>query len=120
MHHPTGEDPGKARNAAACTQSRGAVFQQLRTRVWGPPLADIRALRRVAGATEHRAVAVVEGRTASGERHDVVDGQVAGRVGGALVARAPVAAFATPSAKHAGAEALPDQRPVRSLAPVGG
>ena len=44
------------------------------------------------------AVADVERRTASGERHDVIDGQVGGRVGGAPEARAPVAVLAAPGA----------------------
>jgi hypothetical protein len=37
----------------------------------------------------------------------VIDGQVAGRMGIALVAGAPVPVLATPGAEHAGAEALP-------------
>ena len=57
----------------------------------------------------------VERRTASGERDDVVDGQVGGSVGGALVARAPVAVLATPGAEDAGAETLPGPRAVESV-----
>jgi hypothetical protein len=55
-----------------------------------------RTLRRVERAAEHRGVADVERGTASGERHDVIDGQVPGWVGVALVAGAPVAVLATP------------------------
>ena len=60
-----------------------------------------RALRRVARAAEHGGVDDVERRTASGERHDVIDGQVGGRVGGTLVARAPVAVLTAPGTEHA-------------------
>ena len=74
-----------------------------------------RTLRRVARAAQHRGVGDVERRTASGERHDVIDGQVARRVGGALVARAPVAVLATPGAEHAGAETLPGTRAVQGV-----
>jgi hypothetical protein len=37
----------------------------------------------------------------------VIDGQVGGRVGGTLVARAPVALPPTPGAEHTGTEPLP-------------
>ena len=60
----------------------------------------------------------VERRTASGERHDVIDGQVGGSVGGTLVARAPVAVLATPGAEHAGAESLPGPRAVQGVVPA--
>ena len=74
-----------------------------------------RTLRRVARATQHLRVGNVERRTASGERHDVVDGQVGGSVGGALVARAPVAVLATPGPQHPGAEPLPGPRAVQGV-----
>ncbi len=73
------------------------------------------ALARVARAAQHRRVGDVERRTAGGERHDVVDGQVACSVGGAAVARAPVAVLATPGAKHPGAEPLPGPRAVEGV-----
>jgi hypothetical protein len=65
-----------------------------------------RTLRRVARAAQHGGVADVERRTAGRERHDVIE---------ALVARAPVAALATPDAKHAGAEPLPGRRAVQGV-----
>ena len=77
-----------------------------------------RTLRRVARAAQHGGVGDVERRTASGERHDVIDGQVGGWVGGALVARAPVAVLATPGAEHAGAEPLPGPRAVQGVVPA--
>jgi hypothetical protein len=74
-----------------------------------------RALRGVARAAEHGGVADVEPRTATGERHNVVDGQVRGSVGRTLVARAPVPALATPGTEHAGAETLPGPRAVQGV-----
>src|SRR5664280_1005099 len=84
------------RNPAAWAQLGGAVFQERRTRVWGPPVAVSSPLRRVAGPAEDGAVADVAGRAACGKRHDVVDGQVTGGMGGALVARAPMPVLAPP------------------------
>ncbi len=72
-------------------------------------------LRRVARPTEHSAVGDVERSTARCERHDVIDGQVARRVGVTLVARAPIAMLAAPGAEHAGAEALPCPRAVHGV-----
>jgi hypothetical protein len=74
-----------------------------------------RTLRRVAGGTQHRGVADIERRTASGERHDVIDGQVAGWVRRTVVARTPVAVFATPGAEDASAESLPGLRAVKGV-----
>ena len=48
----------------------------------------------------------------------MVDGQVGGGVGVALVARAPVTVLATPGAEHAGAEALPGSRAVQGVVPA--
>ncbi len=45
----------------------------------------------------------------------MINGQIGGRVGGALVARAPVAVLATPDAEHAGAESLPGPRAVQGV-----
>ncbi len=72
----------------------------------------------VAAPPEHGAVADVERRAARGQRHDVIDGQVARRVGVALVARAPVPMLATPGAEHSGAEALPCPRAVQGVVPA--
>jgi len=77
-----------------------------------------RTLGGVAGAAQHRGVADVERRTASGERHDVIDGQTGGGMGGARVARAPVAVLATPGTEHAGAETLPGPRAVQGVVPA--
>lgn len=77
-----------------------------------------RTLRRVARAAQHRGVADVEQRAASGERDDVVDGQVPRRVGGTLVPRAPVPVLAAPGAEHAGAESLPGPRAVEVVVPA--
>lgn len=49
---------------------------------------------------------------------DVVDGQVRGSVGGALVARAPVAVHTTPGTQHADAEPLPGPRAVEGVVPA--
>jgi hypothetical protein len=57
----------------------------------------------------------VEGCAARGERHDVIGGQVGSGVGGTLVARAPMAMFATPRPKHSGAEALPGPGAVQGV-----
>ncbi len=75
--------------------------------MWGPPVGVSGALGRVAGAAEHRAVADVERRTARGQRHDVVDGQVSSRVGGALVARADVAVLPDVPGDHSLGQARP-------------
>jgi len=72
-------------------------------------------LRRVARPTQHSGVTDVERRTASGERHDVIDGQVTPVVGDALVARAPVPMLATPGAEHTGTEVLPCPRAVQGV-----
>jgi len=84
----------------------------------GPPVRVSGALRRVARAAEHGAVADVERRAASGERHDAIDGQVRGRVGGAPVARAPVPVLAAPRSQHAGAQPLPGPRAVQGVVPA--
>jgi len=73
----------------------------------GTPGRRLRHLRRVARSTEDGAVADVEGRSARRERHDVINGQVAGRVGIAPVARAPVPVLAAMPGGHPRAEALP-------------
>ena len=96
----------------------GAVFHERRTRVWGPPVGVSGTLGRVARPAEHGAVGDVEGRATGRERHDVVDSQVSSRVGVTLVARAPVAALATPGAEHAGAEPLPGPRAVEGVVPA--
>jgi hypothetical protein len=48
----------------------------------------------------------------------VIDGQVGSRVGGTLIARAPVAMLAPPGAEHAGAETLPGPRAVQGVVPA--
>ena len=77
-----------------------------------------RTLRRVARAAQHRGVGDVQRRTASGERHNMIDGQVGSGVGGTLVARAPVAVLTAPGTEHAGAEPLPDPRAVQGVVPA--
>jgi hypothetical protein len=49
---------------------------------------------------------------------NVIDRQVGRGVGGAPVARAPVAVLATPGAEHAGAESLPGPRAVQGVVPA--
>ncbi len=73
----------------------GAVFRRGGIGVWVPPVGLGRTVGRVAGPAQHRAVGNVERRTTSGERHDVIDGQVARSVGVALVARAPLPVLAS-------------------------
>jgi len=107
-----------SRDPAACTQSRGAVWAHRRRPMGYPAPLGRRTLRRVARAAQHRRVRDVERRTARGERHDVVDGQVGGGVGGASVARAPVPVLTTPGTEHAGAEALPGPRAVEGVVPA--
>jgi hypothetical protein len=113
-----GDHRDYSRNSAACTQREGAVFHERRTRVWVPPVRGRRTLRRVARPTEHSEVADVEWCASGCERNDVIDGQVARRVGVALVARAPIAMLATPGAEHAGAETLPGPRAVQGVVPA--
>ena len=108
----TGETRPRAHSRAA--RSGG----QARRPMGYPAPVGRRTLRRVARAAQHGGVGDVERRTASGERHDVIDGQVGGGVGGALVARAPVAVLATPGAEHAGAEPLPGPRAVQGVVPA--
>jgi hypothetical protein len=77
-----------------------------------------RTLRRVARAAQHGGVGDVERRTASGERDDVIDGQVRRSVGRTPVARTPVAVLAAPGTKDAGAEPLPGPRAVQGVVPA--
>ena len=56
----------------------GAVFRRGTIGVWVPPVGLGRTLGRVARPAEHGAVADVERRTASSERHRVIDGEVGG------------------------------------------
>ena len=83
--------------------------------MWGPPVRLRRTLGRVAGPAEHRAVGDVEGRTTCREGHDVIDGQVDGGVGVALVSRAPVPVLSTPCPKDSGTQVLPGLRAVQSV-----
>jgi hypothetical protein len=117
---PGDSDRDFSRNSAACTQREGAVFhgcaygrvyptRQGLTHVWR------RTLGRVARPTQHRAVGDLERGPAEGERDDVVDGEIARRMAGALVARAPVPVLAAPRPKHACAEALPLPRAVQRV-----
>ena len=115
MHHPTGENPDNGGNPAVRTQSPGAVSRKARPpRVYPTPVGR-RILRRVARPAQHRGVGDVERRTASSQRHDVVDGQVAGSMGWTPVARAPTAVLATPGAQDAGAETLPGPGAVQGV-----
>ena len=88
--------------------------------MWGPPVGVSGTLRRVAGPAEDRAVGDVERRPACGKRHDVIDGQVAGSMGVALVTRAPVPALTAPCTKHSRTQALPSPGAVQGVvaAPV--
>src|SRR5450759_5043016 len=105
----------KQENPAVRTRREGAVFQERRTRVWGPPVGLSGTLRRVAGAAEDGAVADVEGCAACRERHHVIDRKVVGPMGVALVARAPVPVLATPGPEHSRAQALPGARAVQRV-----
>ncbi len=67
-----------------------------------------------------RGVTDVERRTTSGERHDVIDGQIPRVVGWPPVAGAPVPVLATPGPEHAGAEVLPCPHAVQGVVPAAG
>jgi hypothetical protein len=108
----------KQGNSSVRARTEGAVFQERKTSVWVPPVCLGRPLRRVARPAEHGAVADVERRSASSERHDVIDGEIARGVRVALVARAPVAVLTAPGAEHSGAEALPWPRAVEGVVPA--
>ncbi len=82
------------------------------------PLGLRCTLRRVARPAQHRGVADVEWCAASGERHDVIGGQVSCCVGGTSVARAPVPVLATPGTEHSCAQALPCPRAVQGVVPA--
>ena len=118
MHHHLAKTPEKARNSAACTQSGGAVWAYRRRLMGYPAPVGRRTIRRVAGAAQHGGVGHVERRTASGERHDVVDGEIARRMGRTLIARTPVPVLATPGTQHAGAQTLPGPRAVQGVVPA--
>ena len=82
MRDPTGENPPKfAKPGRVHTVARARSSRTEVTRVWGPPVGP--AAHPSSSCTSGRAPRVgdVERRTASGERHDVIDGQVA-RLGG--------------------------------------
>ena len=115
---PLAKTPEEARNSAACTRLGGAVSGDRRAPMGYPAPLRRRTLRRVARAAQHRRVGDVERPAASGQRDDVIDGQVARSVGGAQVARAPVAVLATPGTEHAGAESLPGSRAVEGVVPA--
>ena len=86
-HRPLAKTPQEPRYPAVRTQSPGAISVQPWPHMGYPtPAARRRTLGRVAGAAQHRGVGDVERRTARRERDDVIDGQVGGAVGGALVA----------------------------------
>ena len=118
MHHPLAKTPQKGRNPAVRTQSPGAVSTDVRLHMGYPTPVGRHTLRRVARAAQHGGVGDVERRTASGERHDVIDRQVDGRVGETVVARAPVAVLTAPGAEHAGAQPLPGSRAVQGVVPA--
>ncbi len=105
----------ESRNPAEETHSRGAVSAEAWPHMGYPAPVGRCTLRRVTGAAEHRGVADVERGTASGERHNVVDGQVGSGVGVAHMTRAPVPVLATPGAEHAGAESLPGSGAVEGV-----
>jgi hypothetical protein len=113
--------PHKNRETPPRKHTRGAQVGASARRHMGYPTPTPvrrRTLRGVARPAQHGAVADVERRTARGERDDVIDGQVAGSVGGTLVSRAPVAVLTTPGAQHAGAETLPGPRAVEGVVPA--
>ena len=91
--------------ATTAAAGRGARGSQVRAKY---PAIGTWATSRI--WAQDRGVADVESRTASGERLDVIDGEVRGAMGGASVARAPVAVLAAPGAEYAGAEPLPGTR----------
>ena len=123
---PTGEPrrfpdrrPGQfAKLGRVHTVARRGPRRDRVARMGYPAPVGRRTLRRVARAAQHGGVSDVERRTASGERGDVIDGQVGGGVGGTLVARTPVAVLAAPGTKDAGAEALPGPRAVQGVVPA--
>ena len=115
---PLAKTPQETRNPAACTRLGGAVGGHARRPMGYPAPVGRRTLARVARPAQHRGVADVERRTASGERDDVIDGQITRGVGRTLVARAPVAMLTTSGAEHAGAESLPGPRAVEVVVPA--
>jgi len=96
-----------SRNPAACVHLPGAVFHEGGTRVRVPPVGPRGTLGRVARSTEHGEVADVEWRATCCDGHDVINGEVARRMGVAPVTRAPVPVLATPCPEHPRTEALP-------------
>ena len=115
MHRPLAKTPQELGNPAERTHPPGAVWRHLLPPMGYPAPVGRRTLGRVARAAKHRGVRDVERRTASGERHDVIDGQVRGSVGVALVAGTPVTVLTTPGPQHAGAEPLPGPRAVQGV-----
>lgn len=109
--------PQDWRNPAERTQSPGAVWARSRPHL-GYPAPGRRTLGRVARSAQHRRVGELVRRTTSRERDDVVNGQVRRWVGGAVVARAPVAVLAAPGPQDSGAEALPGPRAVQGVMPA--
>jgi len=95
------------RNSAACAHLGGAVFQERRTRVWGPPVGPSRVheARTVGGvprSAQHAGVGRVEWRATVDERGDVVEHQVARRMRRMLdtITRAYVAVLADVAGDH--------------------
>ena len=117
---PLAKTPQNWRNPAVRTQSGGAVSVQPWPHMGYPTPTSVRrrTLRRVARSTEHGGVGDVERRTTSGQRDDVIDGKVSRLMGGALVARTPLAVLTTPGAEHAGAESLPGASAVGGVVPA--
>ena len=116
---PHWRKPPKTGETRPRAHSRAARSAHKRVAIWSTPPRPVDApLVELHDRHSTELLRDVERRTACGERHDVVDGQVRGSVGGAQVARAPVAVLATPGAKHAGAEALPCPRAVQGVVPA--
>lgn len=107
-----------SRNSAACTHPRGAVWEHPRRPMGYPTPVRRRAFRGVTGSAEHSAVGEVERGTPSGQRDDVVDGEITRRMAGALVARAPVTVQSPPGAEDPSAEALPRPHAVQVVVPT--
>jgi hypothetical protein len=115
---PLAKTPEKARNSAACTRLGGASQRSAASPMGYPAPVRRCTLGRVARAAQHLRVGDVERRTASGQRHDVIGGQVAGSVGWTPIARAPVAVLAAPGTEDAGAKSLPLPCAVQGVVPA--
>ena len=110
---PAGENAPRTRKPGRGNTRGGRQVSVLPRRLWATPPRSVDApLVELQERQSTAVLAMSNGAPPTASGIDVIDGQVGSGVGGTPVARAPVAALATPGAEHALAEAPPGPRAV--------